>query len=729
MEDSVLCSDIDATQAVLLREMDDLRRHLFPRYLYLLAATLVTWLIWSCWGSEALSLRDAAWVVLAAAGYLAAHLAERHHRLAEWTLLLGLIAGLTILLWHQPSMVNLAAGGLTILIAGSLLSFPETFLIGAVAYASLVGGAMHIAPGWLSSSKAWSWAAFYLVTLVATQIGQSPTREATHLALEGWVQLRAALDEARGRRGELHRVARALEEATYRIERMNNELTLARYQAEVARANKARFAATVSHELRGPLNLILGFARLMALSPERYGDPLPRTYRADVDTIYASSRHLVSLLDDVLDLSQAEVDRMPLVKEWVDLGEVLIEAETVVRPLAERKGLALRSKHPSEGPVALVDRVRMRQIMLNLLTNAVRFTEQGYVQVTLQEQVGQAIVSVRDTGRGIRREDLPRLFQEFSQLHLGQHESEGSGLGLAISKHLIQLHGGRIWAESEEGLGTTIHFSVPLSDRPPSGTRHIRSRVGTMARQHDLVLVVHPEAAIVRLLARHLQPYQVVGAPGLESLASLVRAYLPRAVVVDIDLAPKARDILATDDLGVPVIGCSMPGLTDQAHAEHALSYLIKPVTHDMLAAALHQVPISGDEMTVLVVDDDPDAVRLLEIMLTEGALPRRVLKAYDGGQALRIMRETRPDLVLMDLIMPGMDGEAVLTQMRTDPALRNVPVVIISARDTAADVATLGTYLDVRCPQPVGIAEGAKRLRALLDTLRPAYLPKVVVP
>jgi signal transduction histidine kinase len=726
--DEVNSIELDAAQATLLHQMEELRRRLLPRFLYVMAVAFLVWLLWSSWKSENLSLVELAWTVLGVMALISARLASTHCRLATWVLLSGVIAGLALLLRDHPGPVIVAAGVLVIVVASSLLSLFEATLAGALAYAATLGLWLRMAPEAVTAAEAQAWAAFYLLVLVATQIGQSPMREATHLALEGWSQLRAALVEARSRRGELHRVARALEEATYRIERMNNELTLAWHQAEVARANKTRFAATVSHELRGPLNLVLGFARLMALSPERYGAPLPRTYRADIDTIYASSQHLVALLDDVLDLSQAEVERMPLIKEWVDLGQVLSEAKSVVSPLAERKGLVLRSAQVGTDFLVLADRVRLRQVMLNLLTNAVRFTERGEVAIHVQRQPEQVTVSVCDTGRGIRSDDLPRLFQEFSQLHLDAQPGEGSGLGLAISKHLVQLHGGHIWAESEEGVGTTISFTLPLGKRPSEALHSVRASTHELPQQHRLVLVVHDNPAVARLLARHLQGYQIVGAPNLESLAALVRDHLPRAVLVEASAASQAKRTLHHIGLGVPIIGCSLPRFGEldvpgKSNGGEAYRYLIKPVTQEMLGATLHEVTPSGTELIVLVVDDDPDAVRLLEIMLKGGMLPRRVLKAYDGQQALDIMKETVPDLVLLDLVMPHMNGETTLAQMRADPRLRDVPVVIISARDAAGDMATIGGYMEVHAPQPSGASQGVRRLQAILETLTPTYL------
>jgi len=720
--------DIDSMQQTLREEMTDLRHALLPAYLGFLTLLFGGWLLWVLWDSPSAGLLDVAWVLIAAVGYLSLRLHARHYLLASWLLLIALIALTSVLNLVYPSGLTLAVAVLAVIIANALLGAWHSLLAALLSAGVLL--LLHTQTGYLAESPEVLVLAplLYLLVWGAVTIGHQPFREAIDLALTGWDALRESLIEARDRRGELYRVFRALEEATYRIERANNELMLARQQADVARANKARFAATVSHELRGPLNLILGFSRLMALSPERYGVLLPSEYRADVDTIYSSSQHLVSLLDDVLDLSQVEAEHMPLVKDRVDLEQVAGDAIRVVRPLAERKGLYLQVHLPADGlPTILADRVRLRQIMLNLLTNAVRFTQQGGITVEIARHPDSVLFSIQDTGRGISSEELPRLFEEFSQLHLAEEDStKGTGLGLAISKHLIELHGGRIWAESKEGVGTKFSFTLPLPETVPVQLRQSRRTDSPLpARPHDVCLVLHEDPAIVRLLARYLEGYHVIGVPREHDLLPLVHDYYPRAVVAPPPAAEHIRAALAMAQLDVPVISCSMPQLTQGPQVEGALSYLMKPVTREMVEATIRQVQWDGEEMSVLIVDDDPDTVRLLEIMLTTTPEAPRVWKAYDGHQALEIMHNRVPDLIFIDLLMPGLDGERTIAQMRADPRLRAVPVVVVSARDMVGDTATLGTHIGVYSQRPVSIAEGVKRLQALLDTLTPRYLPE----
>ncbi|MBC7236579.1 MAG: hypothetical protein H5T69_12135, partial [Chloroflexi bacterium] len=331
-------------------------------------------------------------------------------------LYLAVMALETTLVYSQPEPITLAFGTLAVFIVGAFLRPGATFAMAMASWAAAMAS-WYATTGQMPSPGLG--ASILLLYHLAWAIGflaAGPLSASVQWALAGWARAREVLEEVQARRAELYRALRALEEATFRIEQMNRELITARREAENARAQKARFAATVSHELRGPLNLILGFSRLMALMPESYGTPLPEPYWADVDTIYRSSQHLATLIDDVLDLSQIEAERLPLVKDRVDLNEDIVnKALEIVKPLAERKGLYLRGELANDLPWIMADSVRLRQALLNLLTNAVRFTEQGGVTVRTGQADGVLTVSVIDTGKGIPAEDIPKLFCEFSQ--------------------------------------------------------------------------------------------------------------------------------------------------------------------------------------------------------------------------------------------------------------------------------------------------------------------------
>jgi len=712
----------------LRAEIHELRRGLLPVFAFPLLATPLLWLAYASvrdWSARGIHLVDLAVFQLVCAVYLVMRLRENHHCLACWALLLTLTAAQCLVVAAYPEPLTMAFGA-CIVVVSQALAGPGPALAAAVA----VWGACAGASAWVTGSASLSFSTIavlwlYLLIWATTWLSGRPLTTSISWALEACQQARELLAETRARRAELYRALRALEEATYRIERMNGELLVARHQAEEARAHKARFVATVSHELRGPLNLILGYSRLMVMSPERYRQPLPRDYRADVATIYRNSQHLADLVDDILDLSQIEAERLPLVKEQVDLeAEVIRAAVDIVRPLAERKGLALREELAGGLPLLLVDPIRLRQVMLNILTNAIRFTERGHVVVRSRRQDDHVIVSVEDTGPGIAPERMSRLFQEFSQMHLVEgDEPKGSGLGLSISKYLVELHGGRIWAESRLGQGTTLYCALPLPGAAPGALPMVHTG-DAMGRTHGSgpFVVVHGDPGVARLLTRYLESYRVVGVAEADEVAPLVEQLHPRAVLTDAGTAPAIYDRLMRQGFDVPVISCVMPGLSERPDAERAMGYLIKPIAPESVAALVRRVERNG-ETKVLLVDDDPDAVRLLEIMLTSLPRPYRILKAYDGREALEVMQRHVPDLVFLDLLMPGLDGEGTLARMRADERLRDVPVVIISARDVSEGVMTLGTPISVRCHRPVDISRAARCLQAILHELAPDYL------
>ena len=665
------------------------------------------------------------WLVLGLSAYAAYRLREAHCRLASCLLLGGLLASLVVVTYAEPYALTAAYGVLVVVGAGALLGTAgataftaATWLaeVGVLWFASAVLPALPALVGVLL---------LYVLVLGGSYLTARPLREALAWAFSGWTRARNLLDEARKRRGELYRAVRALEEATFRMERMNNELVVAQHEAQQARALKARFAATVSHELRSPLNLILGFSKLMALSPESYGEVLPRAYRSDIDAIYRNSQHLVALVDDILDLSQIEAQRLPLVKDRIDLEQdVVHKVVDTVRPLAERKGLYIREDLEGSLPWVLADPVRLRQALLNLLTNAIRFTERGGITVRTRACERYIEVSVQDTGRGITAEDMPRLFQEFRPLQpTPTREGSGSGLGLSISKHLIELHGGRIWAESQEGVGTTLTFVVPLPDSEAVTVDGLRQTAATLpAGVHDACLVVHDDPYVVRVLARHVEGYAMVGVPCPDEVLRLTDELHPKAIVTHSDYVDAIRVGLRSRQYDVPVISCGLPRLSDESGLRGVRGYLVKPVSQEMMHAVVGHVASDG-EVRVLLVDDDPDAVRLLERMLTALPHPYSIYKAYDGREALEVAGAVIPHIAFIDLVMPGMSGSQLVELLRQNPVTQDMAIVIVSAQDWGEREARLGSPLSLCFRDGLGLAEGARYLKSLLDVVSPRYL------
>jgi len=565
--------------------------------------------------------------------------------------------------------------------------------------------------------------AYYITFALLLWFSQRPTQGLVESALHAWSQTREALTELRERRAELSRTVRALEETTIRLERANNQLIVAQREAETARAIKAHLAATLSHELRGPLNLILGFVELMALSPESYPEPLPQAYRGDILTVYRNTQHLLTLVNDVLDLSKIEARKLPLVRDLISINEdVVIKTIESVQTLAERKGLNLCRELDPGLPNVIADATRLRQVLMNLLNNAIYNTRRGGITVRTRHKDGDVIVSVEDTGPGIPKELEARLFREFEQLRGSDLEDRtGTGLGLSISKHLVELHGGQIWAQSEEGRGSTFTFSLPVDATALALPETRTASPGGPNTATSSYLVLHQDPRVAQMLSRHIGDCQVIAITDPQELVLAAEGLQPLAIIVDQEMRSSMIEGSSRIARSIPIVSCGLPRREPNDPLGHVLRYLVKPVTQDVLLAAVRCVQCQG-ETTILLVDDDPDAIRLVERMLLALPRPFRILKAYDGLQALDIVRQTPPDLILLDLWLPRLDGRGVIETLQNDALTRTIPIVVLSAQDWLDDCAQISSPFTIDLPSPVDISTGAHCIRAAIESLKPAH-------
>ncbi|MGI6209987.1 MAG: sensor histidine kinase, partial [Anaerolineae bacterium] len=377
-----------------------------------------------------------------------------------------------------------------------------------------------------------------------------------------WQRSAEATDLAerlRDRQGELNQALSQLRLAYQLLGRTNRELALAHQEADEARRLKEEFAASVSHELRTPLNIILGFADLIHRTPEVYGlDRWPQLLRRDVAEIWRSARYIAELVDDILELARVDALAMPVKRELTDLGAVIRETSALAERLLGDRPVRLIVRIPEDLPHLLVDKTRIRQVLLNLLSNAIRFTDRGQIEVTAECSASELLVSVSDTGVGIPPHEVGAIFEEFHRAD-GQEARGGKGLGLAIAKRFVNLHGGRIWAESEVGRGSVFRFTLPLSEKRVS--RLMGSpEWGPAAASSSLVLYQPggmPGAAAY--LGRHLEDWQMLVADDGEQLRQLVETHHPSAVLVNITEDLDA--VMAQVPEGVPIVQVSLPAM------------------------------------------------------------------------------------------------------------------------------------------------------------------------
>ncbi len=552
---------------------------------------------------------------------------------------------------------------------------------------------------------------------------------ALYWAWESASAARRDQEELRERRAELARTARALDEACQRLELMNYELAQAREAAEEARLLKQQFTNNVSHELRTPLNVIVAFSEMMHLSPESYGGvPLPPEYRGDVQEIYLSSQHLLRLIDDVLDLSQLESQHIKLRLEPVRPADVIAEAVDIMKPLVRGKPVALQADAPDDLPSVYMDRARIRQVLLNLLNNARRFTDRGAITVSARIEEGQLRIIVMDTGIGIAPADHEKVFEEFRQIDGSTtRRADGTGLGLAISKRFVEMHGGRIWVESEgvPGLGSRFTFTLPLARvvaAEPQGLQRTPLALKEPAGRGRTLLALGCDESTVHLLEQGLEHYHLLPVADVAALPVLVEQCHPHALVINATLGhetwQEVHDLRQRAGPDVPIV--LLPLVNDRRMAQElgVEDYLIKPISRAAISQLLAR--LGKGVRCILVIDDDTRMARVLARMIRGVGHHYRVLSAYDGEDGLRRMRRDQPDLVLLDLVMPGLDGYAVLAAMRQDPALHDIPVVIVTAQErTPVEERRLSSGT-LTVSQGVGLTneEALIYLRALLDAM-----------
>ncbi len=614
----------------------------------------------------------------------------------RWAMVLGYLGiGLVSIHWLA---LPLAACLLPVPVGlAAILLSPGHGLVLAVGLSLLVmgGGDLLGLPDLLSRylATAGIWAAQGLAWAAL-----SYARQVYHWWSASYERTRELLEEARSQRVDLKETQQDLELANRELARQSERLAALRQVAEEARRAKEEFVANVSHELRTPLNMTIGFSEMILKAPQVYGSDLPPKLLADIDVILSSSRHLASLVDDVLDLSQVDAGRMALNRERSSAQEIVEAAATAVRPLFESKGLYLQIDIPADLPSLLCDRVRIRQVVLNLLSNAGRYTEQGGARVQVQVQGGDLVFSVADTGPGISPEARGRIFEPFYQVDGSlRRRFGGSGLGLAISKRFVELHSGKMWYESEVGKGTTFYFSLPIQQAQPAArtsasrwfspyheyTERTRPSKAPRPRLAARYVVLEAGDTLTRLLRRYYEGAEVVTVPGVEAaIAELGR--LPAQALLINDpafqqLSPQAGSFTGLP-YGTPVIGCWVPGRKEVAEKLGLVQYLLKPVSRENLLAALDGLQCPAK--TILVVDDEPDALQLYGRILASAGRGYRVLRAPSGQRALALLRAGRPDVMLLDLVMPGMDGYQVLHEKSRDPQISGIPVVAVTAQD-----------------------------------------------
>jgi len=449
---------------------------------------------------------------------------------------------------------------------------------------------------------------------------------------------------------------------------------------------KSQFLANMSHELRTPLNSIIGFSRVILKGID---GPINETQSQDLNAIYNSGQHLLNLINDILDLSKIEAGKMELSFSEVNLADMANSVMSTATGLLKGKTVRLNQNIGPDMPLVRADNTRVRQVLLNFISNAAKFTDDGSITVeaelvTAPSGKREVMITVTDTGAGIAAEDTHKLFQPFSQVDDSPtRKTGGTGLGLSICRSLIDMHGGRIGLlRSDVGVGSTFFFTLPLMEAEPEPEPEI-------VPGDRVILAIDDDAQVISLYERYLKPhgYVVTALTDPKQAVQRAKELQPAAITVDIMMPERdgwqvMRDLKNDPETrSIPVIICSILEEEEKGINLGAADYLVKPFAQDDLINAIDRLNHSGDIHNVLIVDDSPEDTRLVQKMLEDSG-KFQVSTAQGGVEGWNSLLEKRPDIIVLDLFMPGLNGFDLLERLHSDVELCTIPVIILTGAD-----------------------------------------------
>lgn len=483
-----------------------------------------------------------------------------------------------------------------------------------------------------------------------------------------------------------------LEKAKGEVEAFSFSILRAKEELERASKFKDQFLSTMSHELRTPLNAVLGFSEL--LTEERYGTLNERQQRY-VKHIHTGGKHLLSLINDILDLSKIEAGRLQLTIENVPVRTLFAEVLDSLRPLADKKSQTLSREAPT-GLNVRADPTRFKQILMNLVGNAIKFTpEGGEISLSTCCLDGAIRVEVRDSGPGIPPEEQKRIFEPFYRLGDTDKKIEGTGLGLAITRRLVELHGGNLGIESQPGSGSCFFFNLPVADLAKV-RKALVSQSEVQPPEFARILVIEDDRAAAQLLQSHLTSagYEVVLCDQPARALQMAAELHPSAVTMDIIMKPvngwELLSAFKTDPrtAKIPVVLVTIIDQPATGASLGADEYIVKPVQKAILLSAvercLNRRKRIGLTRPILIVEDDAPTREFVAELLSKHGYD--VATAADGGEARAWVAASLPELVILDLILPEVSGFQLLAEWRTNSWTADLPVFVLTSKDLTTE-------------------------------------------
>lgn len=488
------------------------------------------------------------------------------------------------------------------------------------------------------------------------------------------------------------------------LEEHTEELARAKEEAESANLAKNQFIANMSHELRTPLNAIIGYSEMLQEDAIDMGE---ENFATDLQKIHAAGKHLLGLINDVLDISKIEAGRMDVFTETFDLLMMLKEVIRSIQPLLAKHANIFKVDCAENLGLIHADLTKVRQSLLNLLTNACKFTDKGNITLMASRHntpSGHWVeFQVRDTGIGMTEQQTQKIFHAFTQADASTtRKYGGTGLGLVITKRFIEMMGGTIHVESKFGYGSTFTIQLPVQVVPKIiSSKSSVADYGDSTLEQGIILVIDDDPVVRDLFESYLSKlgYQVAVAPGGDEGLRLARKLHPDAIILDVMMPGMdgwmVLSSLKTDPdlINIPVIMVTLIEEKKLGYSLGAADYLIKPVNREQLDHVLKKYNIKSRVPHIMIIEDDATMRQLTETIIKKSGW--RVSSAENGQIGLQKIAEDRPDLIVLDLMMPEMDGFEFITCIRESTPWRSIPIIVLTAKDlTYEECSILNHYV-----------------------------------
>ncbi|HEY8910194.1 MAG TPA: response regulator [Desulfosporosinus sp.] len=486
-----------------------------------------------------------------------------------------------------------------------------------------------------------------------------------------------------------NKMQEAIQEREERLKKKNEALKVQMNEANDANKLKSQFLANMSHELRTPLNSIIGFTTRVI---KKSGDKLPPIQLENLEIVNEEAHHLLDLINSLLDYSKIEAGKMDVHPEAFNLIKVIDEVNTMTKTLMTGKPITYTQEFYSVETIPIVsDRIKIKQIIINLLSNAIKYSEEGVITLSVEEKASDFCLKVEDEGVGIAPENLDNIFDEFRQID-GSYTRKigGTGLGLSITKKLVKMLGGKLEVTSTLGVGScfTVYLPKEVPMLPNSATEELDHKSSASISTKLKVVCVDDDPNVQRLYKQYLSEkgLETIALNGQEDILSKIIELKPDVVLLDIMLPNKdGWEILAelknsSKTKLIPVIMASVLSEKNLAFKMKADDYLIKPVSQEELVETILRFVPKKHSMNVLVADDDANFTNLMGQFLYEESIQYRLAK--DGVEALSLIAKLKPDLLILDIMMPRKDGFGVIDEIRRNDEWKDIPIIVVTAKD-----------------------------------------------